>query len=90
MGAMAEIQKKGDNILASIQSQKKILEQLQDETEKVQQQKEAIILESDNLEQRKLHLETEVKGLSNKKVQLTESLKDEKLEMTRLYKHKHA
>ena len=83
MGAMEEIQQKGDNILASIQTQRKILEELQEETKQVQKDKEAIILETDKLEDRKLQLETELTSLSDKKTKMKVSMEEEKQEMTR-------
>ena len=83
MGAMEEIQQKGDNILASIQTQRKILEELQEETKQVQKDKEAIILETDKLEDRKLQLETEITSLSDKKTKMKVSMEEEKQEMTR-------
>ena len=83
MGAMAEIQQKGDNILASIQTQRMILEQLQEETKKVQHDKEAIILETDQLVKKRNTLETEITNLAEKMTKMAVSMEEEKQEMTR-------
>ena len=83
MGALAEIQRKGDSMLASIGKQSEVLGHLQrkaDEAEKRKHQAEDLARQ---LEEEKKSLEAVVLELRGAKNMLVHEMEEEKIEMSR-------
>jgi len=85
MGALADIQTKGDSMLAGIRWQKEMLETLEQNLEKTEKKMEEAEKKTQNLEEEKVGLESDVWELQGKKNQLMMEMETEKEEMVRLH-----
>ena len=84
MGALAEIQRKGDSMMAGIRRQREVLDELERKADQAvlrKQQAEAI---ANQIENEKLNLEVEVLELKGVKDTLMVEMAEDEVEMTRL------
>ena len=83
MSMLADIQTKGDSMLAGIRWQKEMLETLEQNLEKTEKKMEEAEKKTQNLEEEKVGLESDVWELQGKKNQLMMEMETEKEEMVR-------
>ena len=83
MGALAEIQRKGDSMLAGIRRQREVLDMLERKAEQAERRREQAEVLARQLEDQKLNLEVEVLELKDVKDILMVEMKDEEVEMSR-------
>ena len=83
MGAMAEIQARGDKMVAAITNQRKVLDQLERRTEEVQQRRLGLEEASRELEGNRTTLELEISQLKEKKKDMEESMKTNEQKLSR-------
>ena len=83
MGALAEIQRKGDSMLAGIRRQREVLDMLERKAEQAERRRDEAELLARQMEDEKLNLEVEVLELKDVKDILMVEMKDEEVEMSR-------
>ena len=83
MGALAEIQRKGDSMLAGIRRQREVLDMLERKAEQAERRREQAEVLARELEDEKFNLEVEVLELKDVKDILMVEMKDEEVEMSR-------
>ena len=84
MGALVEIQKKGDSMLEGIRRQREVLEQLERKAELADRRRAEAELLATEMEQKMHSLEEEVGGLRREKDALVLELEEDEIHMTRL------
>ena len=82
MGALAEIQERGDKMVASIQNQREILDTLERSTEEAQKRRLSLEINSRELENQRKILEKEVEKLKDEKSQMMNSMNDSEKKLT--------
>jgi hypothetical protein len=83
MGALAEIQRKGDNMLAGIKRQREVLDMLESKAEQAERRREQAEVFARQMEAEKQNLEVDVVELKGIKDTLMVEMKEDELEMTR-------
>ena len=83
MGALAEIQERGDKMVASIQNQREILDTLERSTEEAQKRRLSLEINSRELENQRKILEKEVEKLKDEKSQMMNSMNDSEKKLTK-------
>jgi hypothetical protein len=84
MGTLAEIQRKGDNMLAGIRRQREVLDLLERKAEKAERRRELAEVLARQMEEEKQNLEVEVVELKSIKNTLMVEMQEDDVEMTRL------
>jgi hypothetical protein len=84
MGALAEIQRKGDNMLAGIRRQREVLDMLEMKAEQAERRREQAEVQARQMEEEKQNLEVEVVELKGIKDTLMVEMQEDEVEMTRL------
>ena len=83
MGTLAEIQEKGDHMVASINNQRAVLDELEDRTEEAEQTRLRLLDQSRVLQAEVINLEEDVAKLRNEKKELTEDMKTDEEKLSR-------
>ena len=83
MGALQEIQRKGDNMLASIKRQREVLERLERKAELAERKREEAEILARQMEDKKQRLEDDLEELSSEKESLMVKMKDDESEISR-------
>ena len=83
MGALAEIQRKGDSMLAGIRRQREVLDMLERKAEQAERRREQAEHLARQLEVEKLNLEADVLELKDVKDIMMVEMNDEEVEMSR-------
>ena len=83
MGALTDIQMKGDSMLAGIRMQKEMLDTLESNLEKTEKRMQEAEKKTDELEEKKAELEADVLELHDMKNKMEEEMKTEKEEIER-------
>ena len=83
MGALAEIQRKGDSMLVSISKQSEVLGHLQRKAEQAERRKHQAEVLARQLEEEKKNLEAVVLELRGEKNTLVLEMEEEEIEMSR-------
>ena len=83
MGALAEIQHKGDSMLVSISKQSEVLGHMQRKTEEAERRKHQAEVLARQLEEEKKNLEAVVLELRGEKNTLVLEMEEEEIEMSR-------
>merc|ERR1711892_161889 len=84
MGALAEIQRKGDNMLAGIRRQREVLDHLERKAERAERRREQAEVLARQMETEKQNLETEVFELKFEKDTMMVEMQEDEVEMTRV------
>merc|ERR1719471_2741629 len=84
MGALAEIQRKGDSMLGSIRRQKDVLEQLDKQVESAEKKRQQAEAEAKELEVVKNELEISVLELKDHKETMMAAMKEDEFQMTKI------
>merc|ERR1711953_961467 len=84
MGALAEIQKKGDSMLGSIRRQKGVLEQLDKQVETAEKRRQEAETEAKRLEFTKNELELSVSDLKEHKNAMMAAMEEDEFQMTKI------
>lgn len=82
MGALAEIQERGDKMVESINNQREILNQLEKTTEEAQKKRLGLEISSRELENERKNLAKEVDKLKSEKKEMINSMKDNEKKLT--------
>ena len=82
MGALAEIQERGDKMVESINNQREILNQLEKTTEEAQKKRLGLEISSRQLENERKNLAKEVDKLKSEKTEMINSMKDNEKKLT--------
>ena len=83
MGTLAEIQEKGDHMVASINNQRAVLNELEDRTEEAEETRLRLLDQSRVLQAEVINLEEDVAKLRNEKKELTEDMKTDEEKLSR-------
>ena len=83
MGTLAEIQEKGDHMVASINNQRAVLDELEDRTEEAEETRLRLLDQSRVLQAEVINLEEDVAKLRNEKKELTEDMKTDEEKLSR-------
>ena len=83
MGALAEIQRKGDSMLVSISKQSEMLGHLQRKAEEAERRKHQAEVLASQLEEEKKNLEAVVLELRGAKTTLVLEMEEKEIEMSR-------
>ena len=83
MGALADIQERGDAMVASINKQREVLDSLERSTEEAQLRRRRLEAASVKLEEDKLSLEEEIQELEKRKSGLVSSMKTDEQKLSR-------
>ena len=83
MGALTDIQMKGDSMLAGIRMQKEMLDTLERNLEKTEERMKEAEKKTEVLEERKVELEADVLELHDMKSKMEEEMNKEKEEIIR-------
>ena len=83
MGTLAEIQAKGDTMVASIHTQRAVLDELEDRTKEAEQTRVRLEGVSKELQQEVSLLEQDVAQLRNEKQELTVHMKTDEEKLAR-------
>ena len=83
MGALADIQNKGDSMLAGIRWQKEMLDKLEKNLENTEKKMKEAEMKTQQLEEQKVDIESEVWELQVKKKDLLLEMKTEEEEIVR-------
>ena len=83
MGALADIQERGDAMVSSINKQREVLDSLERSTEEAQVRRRTLEEASIKLEENKRSLEEEIKSLVAKKGGLVSSMKNDEQKLSR-------
>ena len=83
MGTLAEIQAKGDTMVASINTQRAVLDELEDRTKEAEQTRVRLEGVSKELQQEVSLLEQDVAQLRNEKQELTVHMKTDEEKLAR-------
>ena len=83
MGALAEIQRKGDNMLAGIRRQREVLDMLERKAEQADRRREQAEVLARQMEDEKQNLEVEVVELKGIKDTLMVEMQEDEVEITR-------
>ena len=84
MGALAEIQRKGDTMLSGIRRQREVLEDLERKAEQADRRREQAEVLARQMEDEKQNLEAKVLELKAEKDTLMGDMKEDEMEMSRL------
>jgi peptidoglycan hydrolase CwlO-like protein len=84
MGALAEIQRKGDTMLAGIRRQREVLDHLEKQAEQADRRREQAEVLARQMEDEKQNLEARVLELKAEKDTLMGEMKEDEMEMSRL------
>ena len=84
MGALVEIQRKGDSMLEGIRRQREVLEQLERKAEQAERRRAEAELLATEMEEKMHSLEKDVLGLKREKDALVLELEEDESHMTRL------
>ena len=84
MGALAEIQRKRDNMLAGIRRQREVLDMLERKAEQAERRREQAEVLARQMENEKQNLEDKVLELKAEKDTLMGEMKEDEMEMIRL------
>ena len=85
MGALADIQERGDAMVSSINKQREVLDSLERSTEEAQVRRRTLEEASIKLEENKRSLEEEIKSLVAKKGGLLSSMKNDEQKLSRSF-----
>ena len=85
MGALADIQERGDAMVSSINKQREVLDSLERSTEEAQVRRRTLEEASIKLEENKRSLEEEIKSLVAKKGGLVSSMKTDEQKLSRSF-----
>ena len=83
MGALADIQERGDAMVSSINKQREVLDSLERSTEEAQLRRQTMETASIKLEEDKERLEEQIKQLENKKSGLVSSMRTDEQKLSR-------
>ena len=83
MGTLAEIQEKGDHMVASINNQRAVLDELEDRTEEAEETRLRLLDQSRVLQAEVINLEEDVAKLRTEKKELTEDMKTDEEKLSR-------
>ena len=83
MGTLAGIQEKGDHMVASINNQRAVLDELEDRTEEAEQTRLRLLDQSRVLQAEVINLEEDVAKLRTEKKELTEDMKTDEEKLSR-------
>ena len=83
MGALADIQERGDAMVSSINKQREVLDSLERSTEEAQLRRQTMEAASIKLEEDKERLEEQIKQLENKKSGLVSSMRTDEQKLSR-------
>ena len=83
MGALADIQERGDAMVSSINKQREVLDSLERSTEEAQVRRRTLEAASIKLEEDKERLEEQIKQLEAKKSGLVSSMKSDEQKLSR-------
>ena len=83
MGTLAEIQEKGDHMVASINHQRAVLDELEDRTEEAEETRLRLLDQSRVLQAEVINLEEDVAKLRTEKKELTEDMKTDEEKLSR-------
>ena len=83
MGALQEIQRKGDTMLASIKNQREVLDRLERKAELAERKREKAEILARQMEDKKQSLEADLEELSSEKENLMVKMKDDETEISR-------
>ena len=86
MGALAEIQRKGDTMLTGIKRQREVLEDLERKAEQAESRREQAEVFARQLEDEKQNIEAKVMELKAEKDTLMGEMKEDEIEMSRFVK----
>ena len=84
MGALAEIQRKGDNMLTGIRRQREVLDDLVRKAEQAESRREQAEVLTRQMEDEKQNIEAKVLELKAEKDTLMGEMKEDEMEMIRL------
>ena len=84
MGALAEIQRKGDNMLAGIRRQREVLDMLERKAEQTERRREQAEVLARQMDGEKQNLEFDVLEMKGIKDTLMVEMQEDEVEMTRL------
>ena len=84
MGALAEIQRKGDTMLTGIKRQGEVLEDLERKAEQAERRREKAEVLARQMEDEKQNIEAKVLDLKAEKDTLMGEMKEDEMEMFRL------
>merc|ERR1711892_224610 len=84
MGALAEIQRKGDNMLSGIRRQREVLDHLERKAERAERRREQAEVLARQMETEKQNLEAEVLELKFEKDTMIVEMQEDEVEMTRV------
>ena len=82
MGALAEIQERGDKMVESINNQREILNELEKTTEEAQKKRLSLEINSRELEKERKILAQEVENLKSEKSEMMNSMIDNEKKLT--------
>ena len=83
MGALADIQERGDAMVSSINKQREVLDSLERSTEEAQLRRQTMEAASIKLEEDKERLEEQIKQLEDKKSGLVSSMRTDEQKLSR-------
>ena len=83
MGTLAEIQEKGDHMVASINNQRAVLDELEERTEEAEETRLRLLDQSRVLQAEVINLEEDVAKLRTEKKELTEDMKTDEEKLSR-------
>ena len=83
MGALADIQERGDAMVSSINKQREVLDSLERSTEEAQLRRQTMEAASIKLEEDKERLEEQIKQLEDKKSGLVSSIRTDEQKLSR-------
>ena len=83
MGALADIQERGDAMVSSINKQREVLDSLERSTEEAQLRRQTMETASIKLEEDKERLEEQIKQLEDKKSGLVSSMRTDEQKLSR-------
>ena len=83
MGALSEIQRKGDNMLAGIRRQREVLDRLERKAEHAERRRQQAEVLARQMETEKQKLEAEVFELKFEKETMMVEMQEDEVEMTR-------
>ena len=86
MGALADIQERGDAMVSSINKQREVLDSLERSTEEAQVRRRTLEAASIKLEEDKERLEEQIKQLEAKKSGLVSSMQSDEQKLSRSLK----
>ena len=83
MGALAEIQERGDKMVESINNQREVLNELEKTTEEAQKKRLSLEISSRELEKERKILAQEVENLKSEKSEMMDSMIDNEKKLAR-------